>query len=155
MRIIRSLILLLVIFFSLLFIPKTVLAEGPKRVEVDLTSQRLYAFEGENKIYAFIISSGKPWTPTPTGEFKPWGKFRFDRMIGGSVQLGNYYDLPNVPYTVYFYQGYAIHGTYWHNNFGHPMSHGCVNLRTEDAGLLYNWIGFDTPIKIYGITPSS
>ena len=76
-------------------------------------------------------------------------------MIGGNKGLGTYYDLPNVPYVVYFYKGYAIHGTYWHNNFGHPMSHGCVNLSIENAKLIYNFMDYDTPIIIYGTTPSS
>jgi lipoprotein-anchoring transpeptidase ErfK/SrfK len=49
------------------------------------------------------------------------------------------YYLPDVPYTMYFYKDYGIHGTYWHNNFGTPMSHGCVNMVTAEAGWLYNW----------------
>ena len=142
----------ILIFFSLF--PGKILAQEPKRVEVDLTNQRLYAFEGQNRVFDFIISSGKPWWPTPVGEFKPWAKLRWERMRGGSVQYGTYYDLANVPFTVYFYKSYALHGTYWHNNFGVPMSHGCVNLKTDDAGLLYNWIDFETPIKIYGQTPA-
>ena len=56
------------------------------------------------------------------------------------------YYLPQVPYTMYFYKGYAIHGTYWHNNFGHPMSHGCVNMRTDDAAWLFNWASIGTPV---------
>ena len=55
-------------------------------------------------------------------------------------------DLPNVPYTMYFYKGYGIHGTYWHHNFGHPMSHGCVNMRTSDAAWLFNWASVGTPV---------
>jgi lipoprotein-anchoring transpeptidase ErfK/SrfK len=51
------------------------------------------------------------------------------------------YYLPNVPYVMFFYKAYSLHGTYWHNNFGQPMSHGCVNLRTEDAQWLYEWSG--------------
>ena len=74
-------------------------------------------------------------------------------MKGGSIALGTYYDLPNVPYVVYFYKGYGIHGTYWHSNFGHPMSHGCVNVSIPDMALLYNWIDLATLIKIYGVTP--
>ena len=67
-------------------------------------------------------------------------------MTGGHG--ADFYDLPNVPYTMYFYNnqilkawGYSLHGTYWHNNFGTPMSHGCVNLRTEDAEKLFYWAG--------------
>lgn len=131
-----------------------------KRVEINLTNQRLYAFENENLVYEFIVSSGKPWWPTPVGEFEPWIKLRYARMQGGSRQYGTYYNLPNVPYVIYFYnlsvpkwRGYGIHGTYWHNNFGIPMSHGCVNLRTEDMEKLYYWMDLSTRIRIYGTTP--
>ena len=95
-------------------------------------------------------------------------------MKGGNKLLGTYYDLPNVPSTMYFYnaevpksRGYGIHGAYWHNNFGHPMSHGCVNMRTVDAEKLYHWVSPDakgnvtlatnedpgTTITIYGKAP--
>jgi len=142
-----------------------------KRIEVDLTHQRLYAFEDSTKIYDFPISSGKITTPTPTGAFWPWIKLRYTRMQGGSKTRGDYYNLPNVPFVIYFYNqnysksaGYSLHGTYWHNNFGHPMSHGCVNMRTSDVEKIYSWIdlvsynnlgeGTGTIITIYGITPS-
>lgn len=142
-----------------------------KRIEVDLTNQRLYAFDDDNKIYDFPISSGKIKTPTPTGGFWPWIKLRYTRMQGGSTIGGDYYNLPNVPYVIYFYNqnyprnaGYGLHGTYWHNNFGHPMSHGCINLRTADMAKLYYWInlvnynawgeGSGTVITIYGSTPN-
>ena len=74
---------------------------------------------------------------------------RFDpnavRMTGGTPGV-DYYDLPNVPYSMFFYQGYAIHGTYWHTNFGHPMSHGCVNLPTAEAKWFYEWAPVGTPV---------
>lgn len=118
---------------------------GAKKIYVDLTNQRLYAFEGNRLVYNFLISSGK-WGRTPTGTFNIWVKLRYTKMEGGSTALGTYYYLPNVPYVMYFanneiprWRGFGLHGTYWHNNFGHPMSHGCVNLKTEDAGLLYYW----------------
>jgi lipoprotein-anchoring transpeptidase ErfK/SrfK len=93
-------------------------------------------------------------------------------MIGGSKWDGTYYNLPNVPYVIYFYNarypkgtGYALHGTYWHTNFGNPMSHGCINLRTSDMAILYYWIdtlrfdakgnGMGTMIIIQGVTPRS
>lgn len=135
-----------------LFMVTPAFAQGAKRVEVDLTKQRLYAYEGGTLVYNFLISSGK-WYRTPTGEFKPWIKLRSTRMAGGSRALGTYYNLPNVPYVVYFYQGYGIHGTYWHNNFGRPMSHGCVNVSIPNMALLYNWIELSTPIRIYGAAP--
>ena len=141
-----------------------------KRIEVDLTNQRLYAFEDEKKLYDFPISSGKRATPTPAGAFWPWIKLRYTRTEGGNKKNGTYYNLPNVPYVIYLYNeqfpkysGYALHGTYWHNNFGHPMSHGCINLRTTDMAILYYWIdlvtynmkgeGAGTIITIYGNTP--
>ena len=62
-------------------------------------------------------------------------------MIGGDQALGTYYNLPNVPSNMFFYQGYAIHGAYWHNNFGHPMSHGCVNSPLEQVATLFEWTG--------------
>lgn len=58
------------------------------------------------------------------------------------------YRLPHVPYVMYFYKGYALHGTYWHNNFGRPMSHGCVNLPTPIAEQLYHWAEIGTPVVV-------
>lgn len=148
-----------------------------KKIYVDLTHQRLYAYEGDNLIYDFPVSTGK-WGRTPTGTFNIWGKFRYVRMTGGSVALHTYYDLPNVPFTQFFSNnnvpasaGFSLHGTYWHSNFGHPMSHGCVNMRTTDAELMYRWTtpsitdinqsirssktNPGTTIIIYGVTPAS
>lgn len=116
-----------------------------KWIEVDLTRQRLYAHEGDRVVYDFPISSGKPWTPTVTGEFRIWIKLKYAKMSGGSRALGTYYYLPNVPFIMYFYKGYGIHGAYWHNNFGHPMSHGCVNMKIPDAEKLFYWA--DPPIS--------
>lgn len=110
-----------------------------KWIEIDLSEQRLRAWEGERLVYDFIISTGTRWTPTPTGEYRIWIKLRYQDMEGGSQAWGNYYYLPNVPFIMYFYKGYGIHGTYWHDNFGTPMSHGCVNLRTPDAEKLFWW----------------
>ena len=139
-----------------------------KRIEIDLSQQRLYAYEGDRKIHDFLISSGK-WVQTPTGNFKIWIKLRYTRMEGGSKEWGTYYNLPNVPYTMFFYSneipkylGYGIHGAYWHNNFGHPMSHGCINMRTADAETLFYWtaggtgaISNGTRVVIYGEAPPS
>lgn len=135
---------------------------GNKRIEVDLSNQKLYAYEGDNLVYNFAVSTGKPWWATPTGEFRTWTKLRYARMRGGSKVLGTYYDLPNVPYIMYFendkvpgWKGYGIHGAYWHNNFGHPMSHGCVNLQLGEAEQIFNWAGVGTRVIIYGHTPNS
>ena len=119
-------------------------SSGPKHISVDLAKQKLYAYEGDNLIYEFPVSTGK-WGRTPTGEFKIWVKLLRTKMEGGS---GNdYYYLPNVPYVMFFYndevskgRGYSIHGAYWHNNFGYTMSHGCVNMRPEDVAKVYEWV---------------
>jgi len=107
-------------------------------IEVDLSEQKLRAHNGNNIDYEFLISSGK-WAPTPTGEFRIWTKLRYTRMEGGKKENNTYYNLPNVPYTQYFYKGYGLHGTYWHNNFGQPMSHGCINMAIPDAEKLFYW----------------
>jgi len=119
-----------------------------KWIEVDLSDQRLYMKEGNKIVGNFLISSGK-WYPTPQGSWNVWIKLRYTRMKGGSKLLGTYYDLPNVPYVMYFYQGYGIHGAYWHNNFGQPMSHGCINMKPEEAGIIYNWAQVGTRVVIH------
>lgn len=118
-------------------------------VKISLGKQKLYLYQGEKIIFQTSISSGLARYPTPTGHFKVWTKFRYDDMTGGSKKRGNYYYLPKVPYVAYFYRGYALHGTYWHKNFGRPMSHGCVNLSTPDASYLYSQITVGTPVIIH------
>lgn len=116
-----------------------------KRIEVDLSKQMVYAFEGDTKVMEFLISSGK-WGKTPTGEFTIAYKTTSQKMSGGSKALRTYYYLPNVPYIQFFgnkeipwSRGFSFHGTYWHDKFGTPQSHGCINMRTEDAKKLFEW----------------
>ena len=109
---------------------------------VDLSEQRLYAFEGQTLVRQTLVSTGRWPTPTVLGEYKIWIKLESTRMTGPG------YDLPNVPYTMYFYQGYGIHGTYWHNNFGTPMSHGCVNLPTPEAQWAFYWADVGTSVIV-------
>lgn len=116
---------------------------GLKHIYVNLTTQTLMAYEGDNIFMQTPISSGL-WGKTPKGDFTIWAKFRSTRMSGGSG--ADYYDLPNVPYVMFFSNeevpgsaGFSLHGTYWHNNFGHAMSHGCVNMKTTDVAKLYEW----------------
>ena len=111
-----------------------------KWIEVDLTNQRIRAHEGDRVVYDFPMSSGK-FALTPTGEYRIWSKFKYTKMEGGIKGTGTYYYLPNVPYTMFFHQGFGIHGTYWHNNFGTPMSHGCVNVSIPHAEKLFYWAG--------------
>lgn len=117
---------------------------GEKHIYVDLATQTLTAYEGDTIFMQTPISSGK-WGKTPTGDFKIWETLRATKMSGGSGT--DYYYLPNVPYVMFFSnsevapgRGFALHGAYWHNNFGHAMSHGCVNMRTTDAEKLYYWV---------------
>lgn len=119
-----------------------------KTIDVNLSQQRLYMKEGDTIVGNYLISSGK-WSPTPTGSWPIWIKLRYTRMKGGSKALGTFYDLPNVPYTMYYNQGYGIHGAYWHTNFGHPMSHGCINMKPEEAGVVYNWAEVGTKVIVH------
>lgn len=109
-------------------------------IEVSLDDQLLRAWEGNQLVMEFPISSGK-WSATPKGSYEIWYKTRSQTMKGGSKELGTYYYLPNVPHNMFFHKGYAIHGAYWHNNFGHPMSHGCVNAPLDQVGQLFSWAG--------------
>lgn len=104
-----------------------------KWIEVDIPNQRVTAWEGNVPVMAFKSSTGLPDTPTVTGQFNIYWKLKSTVMIGAD------YYLPEVPYTMYFYGGYALHGAYWHNNFGQPMSHGCVNLSIDDSKTLFEW----------------
>lgn len=112
-------------------------------IDVDLSSQRLYAYEGETLIGSFLVSTGTWQHPTLTGQYHVYIKLRYTDMSGPG------YFLPDVPYTMYYYKGYGIHGTYWHNNFGTPMSHGCVNMRTGDAAWLYDWAFIGILVNIH------
>ncbi len=111
-----------------------------KWIEVDLTTQKVKAHQGNKVIYSLPISSGK-FAPTPTGEYEIWYKVKYTKMEGGVKGTGTYYYLPNVPFTMFFYKDFGLHGTYWHNSFGHPMSHGCVNMSIVNAQKLFNWAG--------------
>jgi lipoprotein-anchoring transpeptidase ErfK/SrfK len=115
---------------------------GERWIEVDLTNQRLYAYEGKNLIRSFVVSTGTWRTPTVTGQYRIYVKYRYADMSGPG------YYLADVPYVMYFYRGYGIHGTYWHNNFGTPMSHGCVNMTIEESGWLFDWASVGTVVSV-------
>ena len=116
---------------------------GAHWIDVDLSNQMVYAYEGETVVNSFLVSTGTWLTPTVTGEYKIYVKYRSAPMSGPG------YYLPDVPYIMYFYKGYGLHGTYWHSNFGTPMSHGCVNLRTNEAAWLYNWASVGTLVNVH------
>jgi len=121
-----------------------------KRIDVNLLTQRLVAYEFDKKVLETTISSGIPngprdkngiGTKTPEGEFRIQDKMPAKHMGNGNLfASAEDYELPGVPWTCFFTaQGHAFHGTYWHDNFGTPMSHGCINMRTEEAKWLFRW----------------
>ncbi len=125
------------------FVSPDVTASGEHWIDVNLTQQRVYAYAGDTIINSFIVSTGTWQHPTVTGKYRIWIKLLSDDMAGPG------YYLPDVPYTMYFYKGYALHGTYWHNNFGTPMSHGCVNLSIPDAAWLYDFSVVGTVVNVH------
>jgi len=114
-----------------------------KWIDVNVATQGLVAYEGQRPVYWATVSTGTAWTPTVKGRFRIYSKLRSGTMAGSG------YYLPNVPYIMNIYGGYRMHGTYWHNSFGQPMSHGCVNMRTSDAQWVYNWAPVGTLVVVH------
>ncbi|WP_264325965.1 L,D-transpeptidase [Romeriopsis navalis] len=112
-------------------------------MEVNLTTQRVIAWEGKRWVDAMIVSTGKKSTPTVTGVFNIYLKYRKSSMRGDD------YNVPNMPHIMYFHRGYGLHGAYWHNRFGTPVSHGCVNLALDKAKWLYNFATVGTPVVVH------
>ena len=112
-------------------------------ISIDLSTQRLIAWEGNKAVYAVIVSTGKTSTPTRLGTFRVYTKYRSTRMTGPG------YDVPDVPYTMYYDGGMAIHGAYWHNRFGTPVSHGCTNVAVNHAKWLFDWASVGTPVVVH------
>ena len=120
------------------------LKQSEKRwLEIDLSTQRLTAWEGSQPIRTVIVSTGKKSTPTIPGVFRIQTKLALDRMRGSD------YDVPNVPHVMYYHRGYAIHGAYWHDKFGTPVSHGCINVAVDHAQWFFNWSSVGTPVVIH------
>lgn len=115
-----------------------------KRIEVRLAEQVLVAYEGDRAVYMSRVATGARFSngdfTTPSGRFYTFHKRPFRHMAAGDFAAPNSYDLPGVPWVCYFTpEGISTHGTYWHNDFGKPRSHGCVNLTTEAARWIYLW----------------
>lgn len=136
-----------------------------RKLIVYLDSQRLDAVENGKVIRSFKVSTGKNKTPTKTGTFYIYDRYRRKTMRSdvGEGQPG-YYEVKDVPYTQFFHKDLAFHGAFWHNNFGRPASHGCVNLATkeqnkrwpnapEDAGWLYQWGALGLPVTVMQKAP--
>jgi lipoprotein-anchoring transpeptidase ErfK/SrfK len=136
-----------------------------RRLFVYLDSQRVEAVENGEVIRTFKVSTGKSKTPTVTGSYYIYDRYRHKTMRSdvGRGQRG-FYEVEDVPYTQFFHKDYAFHGAFWHNNFGHPASHGCINMATkdqnkrwpnvsEDAGWLYSWAALGLPVTVMHEAP--
>ncbi|HEX7557508.1 MAG TPA: L,D-transpeptidase, partial [Leptolinea sp.] len=117
--------------------------EDGRWIDVDLKNQKVRAYAMDKVLKEFVVSTGTASHPTVKGNYHIYIKNRYADMRGPG------YYLPNVPYTMYFYNSYGLHGTYWHHNFGTPMSHGCVNLKTEDAAWLFKWASIGTLVHVH------
>jgi len=113
---------------------------GDKWIDINLSAQTLVAYVGQTPVFRAVVSTGTQATPTVVGTYNIYSKYLSTSMSGPG------YSVPNVPHVMFFYRGYSIHGTYWHNNFGTPMSHGCVNLTLADAKWLYEWAPMGTRV---------
>ena len=112
-------------------------------VAVDLSAQRAYAYIGDQLQHGFLVSTGTWQHPTVTGTFHVYVKYKYADMTGPG------YYLPDVPNVMYFYKDYGLHGTYWHHNFGTPMSHGCVNFSIPDSAWLFDFAPVGTIVYVY------
>jgi len=127
-------------------IPSPASSEGiseERWIDVDLSEQLLTAYEGSTPVHSFLVSTGLPATPTPVGQFRIWIKLRYDDMAGAD------YYIEDVPFVMYFHEGYGLHGVTWHANFGHPMSHGCVNQPNDEAEWLFNFVDVGMLVNIH------
>jgi len=143
-----------------------------KRIEVNLSTQTLVAYENDHPVLTTLISSGLPdytaddnliSTQTPIGSFNVYSKMPSKHMGDGNLTDDIYaYELPGIAWTTFFApHGVAFHGTYWHQNFGIPMSHGCINMKTDEARWIFRWttpvalcdrveqVGNGTPVTVY------
>lgn len=136
--------------------------EGAKWLDIDLAAQTIVAYEGDVPVYATLISSGKADRSndperesfeTLSGFFQVKSKHLTDTMDGDTAVDGPY-SVDDVPYVMYFELAYAIHSAFWHNAFGRPKSHGCVNLSPSDARHIFNWADPPLPEGWHSVYPS-
>ncbi len=129
--------------------PSPSMSGSGKRIEVNLTSQWMYAYDGNQLFLSSGVSTGRPGWETVTGNFAIYVKYPVQTMTGTVSSTS--WIVPNVPNVMYFYRGDALHGTYWHNSFGtgERLSHGCVNLPLNVAAMLYSWAPIGTPVWVH------
>ena len=128
---------------------------GRKWIDVSILRQTLVAYEGMRPVFATMVSTGadglgdpKETHSTVLGAFLIHTKHVTVTM--SSDESGDVYDLQDVPYTQFFHEGYALHGAYWHDGFGTPRSHGCINLSPHDAAWLFAWTDPEVPKGWHG-----
>ena len=136
--------------------PPSEVQDGDRWIDIDLTNQSLVAYDWLTPRYVTLISSGRLKTPRPELDYTtPRGLFRI-RAKHLTATMDNDepgeppYSLEDVPYVMYFEGAYAFHSAFWHNRFGRPRSHGCINLAPKDAKRLYNWSGPNAPDTWHG-----
>jgi len=123
--------------------PSDVPANG-NWIHVDLSEQTLVAYEGDEPVYATVISSGKEGYEPPTGLFEVQQKY-ISTTMNATDPIDGFYEVEEVPWTLYYHGGYALHGAYWHTDFGKVRSHGCTNIAPVDARWLYYWAEPEVP----------
>jgi uncharacterized protein YgiM (DUF1202 family) len=121
-----------------------------KWININISQQVVTAYENGTPVKVTLTSTGTRKNPTELGVWKIYYRLPKQDMDGGSLAAGDYYNLKDVPWVQYFHMsGEALHGTYWHDNFGRPMSHGCVNLSTPMAQWFYNWARIGTIVYVH------
>lgn len=124
--------------------------DGEQWIFVDLDAQTLTAYEGQTAVFATLIASGKPGYDTPAGVFRIRHKYVSTTMRGEDPNDG-VYDVAEVPWTMYYFRSFALHGAYWHDAFGEVRSHGCTNISPIDARFLFRWSTPGLPQNWHGI----
>lgn len=123
---------------------------GYKEIVVSISQEAMWAYEDDKLVISTLVSTGvarSPESTTPVGYFSILTKYESQTMSG--VIDDEAYNVPDVPWVMYFDNlGNALHGAYWHNNFGHPMSHGCVNQPMDVAEFMYGWAPIGTPVTV-------
>jgi len=140
--------------------PPKEIGEGEKWIDVDLERQTLVAYLGNQPVYATLISSGRVKQrghpqkdfSTPTGSFRILSK-HVTHTMDGDHEVDGPYSIEDVPYVMYFQLAYALHSAFWHNSFGRPRSHGCINMSPIDARWLFDWISPEMPRKWHSVYP--
>ncbi|TVR23415.1 MAG: LysM peptidoglycan-binding domain-containing protein [Anaerolineaceae bacterium] len=124
------------------YVPTPTITQG-RQIIISVSASRIYAFEDGQLVHSVLVSTGRAHTPTITGDFAIYRRVRTQTMSGPG------YSIPNVEWVLYYHQAYAIHGAYWHSNWGTPMSAGCVNLPNEEARWFWENFGeIGTPVRV-------